>query len=40
MNARISMPTAIGLVASPDDVAARSQTSATAFTPLDASELK
>jgi phosphate transport system substrate-binding protein len=32
--------TAIGLVTSPDDVAARSAAAATAFTPLDASELK
>jgi phosphate transport system substrate-binding protein len=32
--------TAIGLVASPDDVAARSAAAATAFTPLNASELK
>src|SRR6478609_1149699 len=32
--------TAIGLVASPDDVAARSAATATAFTPLNASELK
>jgi len=32
--------TAIGLVTSPDDVAARSQAAATAFTPLDPSELK
>ncbi|HEU4651625.1 MAG TPA: substrate-binding domain-containing protein [Croceibacterium sp.] len=31
---------AIGLVSSPDDVAARSQAAATAFTPLDGSELK
>ena len=32
--------TAIGLVANPDDVAARSQSAATGFTPLAASELK
>jgi phosphate transport system substrate-binding protein len=32
--------TAIGLVANPDDVAARSQAAATGFTALDASELK
>jgi phosphate transport system substrate-binding protein len=32
--------TAIGLVANPDDVAARSQAAATAFTPLTASDLK
>jgi phosphate transport system substrate-binding protein len=32
--------TAIGLVSNPDDVAARSQTLATAFTPLDGAELK
>src|SRR6478735_4797401 len=32
--------TAIGLVANPDDVASRGATAATAFTPLDASELK
>lgn len=32
--------TAIGLVANPDDVAARSAAAATSFTPLDASELK
>lgn len=32
--------TAIGLVANPDDVAARSQAAATAFTALDGSELK
>ena len=32
--------TAIGLVSNPDDVAARSQSLATAFTPLDGAELK
>ena len=31
--------TKIGLVANPDDVAARSTAAATAFAPLDASEL-